>query len=60
MGITLETTDLTATTLKDQDCVVIITDHKDMSIEKIVSNSSLIVDTRNATRGYSESHIVKL
>ncbi len=59
-GIHLESVDLAVDTLKEQDCVVIVTNHKDMPIETIVSNASLIIDTRNVTRGYSDTHIIRL
>jgi len=58
--VVLQSVELSPATLKDQDCVVIVTNHKDMSIETIVSNAALVVDTRNATRGYSDTNIIKL
>ena len=44
----------------DFDCVVIITNHGYYDIEKIVKNSKLIVDTRNATKGISKDTIFKI
>ncbi len=41
------------------DCVVIITDHSDYDYTRIVNESQLIIDTRNATRGISSSKIVR-
>lgn len=41
------------------DCVVIITDHSDYDYARIVSESQLVVDTRNATRGILSSTIVR-
>ena len=41
------------------DCVVIITDHSDYDYTRIVSESRLVVDTRNATRGLVSSNIVR-
>ena len=40
------------------DCVLIVTDHSDYDYEKIVRESKLIVDTRNATRGITSPKIV--
>jgi UDP-N-acetyl-D-glucosamine dehydrogenase len=41
------------------DCVVIITDHSDYDYVRIVRESTLVVDTRNATRGIVSSNIVR-
>jgi UDP-N-acetyl-D-mannosaminuronate dehydrogenase/intein/homing endonuclease len=41
---------LTAEYLQAQDCVLIATDHSAYDWQWIVENSSLVVDTRNATR----------
>jgi UDP-N-acetyl-D-glucosamine dehydrogenase len=41
---------LNESTVRDADCVVIVTDHSSIDYEWIVDNSSVIVDTRNATR----------
>jgi len=40
------------------DCVLIVTDHSDYDYEKIVRDSKLVVDTRNATKGISSPKIV--
>jgi len=45
--------------LGDYDCVVIITDHSDYDYERIVRESRLVVDTRNATRNIQSSKIVR-
>lgn len=51
---------LRADNLKKYDCVVISTDHSDYDYKFIVDNSSLIVDTRNATRGIKgKARIIK-
>ena len=44
----------------DADCVVVITDHTAFDYKALVARSSLIVDTRNALRGVSSPHIVRL
>ncbi len=41
------------------DCVVIVTDHSDYDYKKIVSESQLVVDTRNATKGIGSPKVVR-
>jgi len=41
------------------DCVVIVTDHSDYDYRRIVQESQLVVDTRNATRGIASDKIVR-
>src|ERR1700752_1436868 len=45
--------------LSQYDCVVIVTDHSDYDYRRIVDESQLVVDTRNATRGMESSKIVR-
>jgi UDP-N-acetyl-D-glucosamine dehydrogenase len=45
--------------LGQYDCVLIVTDHSDYDYEQIVRESSLVVDTRNATKGLDGANIVK-
>jgi UDP-N-acetyl-D-glucosamine dehydrogenase len=40
------------------DCVLIVTDHSDYDYARIVRDSKLVVDTRNATRGIKSAKIV--
>jgi UDP-N-acetyl-D-glucosamine dehydrogenase len=40
------------------DCVLIATDHSDYDYRRIVRESRLVVDTRNATRGIQDEKIV--
>jgi UDP-N-acetyl-D-glucosamine dehydrogenase len=44
----------------EADCVVIVTDHSDFNYQQTVELSRLIVDTRNALRGFTSDHIVRL
>jgi len=44
----------------DADCVVIVTDHKDLDYTRIVERAKLIVDTRNALKGNPSAKIVRL
>ena len=46
--IDLSTSPLTEQTLKDHDCVLIVTDHTSVDYEKIGKYAPLVVDTRNA------------
>ncbi len=41
------------------DCVLIVTDHSDYDYARIVRESQLVVDTRNATRGIQSPKIVR-
>ncbi len=51
---------LTEENLGRYDCVIIATDHSDYDYDFIVRNSSLVVDTRNATRGVKDrDNVVK-
>jgi UDP-N-acetyl-D-glucosamine dehydrogenase len=45
--------------LGDYDCVLIVTDHSDYDYERIVNESRLVVDTRNATKGIRSVNIVR-
>jgi UDP-N-acetyl-D-glucosamine dehydrogenase len=45
--------------LRDYDCVVIVTDHSDYDYARVVTQSRLVVDTRNATRGLFSPNIVR-
>ena len=47
-------------TLRDQDCVVIITAHSNIDYSLVAQHAPLIVDTRNDLKGISGEHIVKL
>ena len=44
--------------LGQYDCVLIVTDHSDYDYKRIVQESQLVVDTRNATRGIHSPKIV--
>ena len=45
--------------LGQYDCVLIVTDHSDYDYQRIVNESKLVVDTRNATRGIRAENIVR-
>jgi UDP-N-acetyl-D-glucosamine dehydrogenase len=42
------------------DCVVIVTDHKATDYQSVLDKARLIVDTRNALKGFSSQKIVRL
>jgi UDP-N-acetyl-D-glucosamine dehydrogenase len=44
--------------LGQYDCVVIVTDHSDYDYRRIVQESQLVVDTRNATKGIESPKVV--
>ncbi|MFY9937286.1 MAG: nucleotide sugar dehydrogenase [Silvibacterium sp.] len=45
--------------LAQYDCVLIVTDHSDYDYPRIVRESRLVVDTRNATKGIQSEKIVR-
>ncbi|MDP2942399.1 MAG: UDP binding domain-containing protein, partial [Candidatus Omnitrophota bacterium] len=49
-GQILKSVKLTAATLKDKDCVLILTDHSNIDYQFILEHSRFIFDTRNALR----------
>jgi len=52
-GGVLESVELTAGWLAEADAVVWVTDHSAYDRQWILDNARLVVDTRNATRGFS-------
>jgi UDP-N-acetyl-D-glucosamine dehydrogenase len=42
------------------DCVVIVTDHSTFDYRALVERAPLVVDTRNALKGFESSKIVRL
>jgi UDP-N-acetyl-D-glucosamine dehydrogenase len=51
---------LPETVAGEADCAVIITDHAAFDYKALVERSKLIVDTRNALKGFKSSKIVRL
>ena len=41
------------------DCVLIVTDHSTYDYQRIVAESRLVIDTRNATRGIHAPNIIR-
>jgi len=55
----LGSVELTPAALQSTDCVVVLTDHSTFDYAMIVAHSPLIVDSRNALKGFSASHILR-
>jgi UDP-N-acetyl-D-glucosamine dehydrogenase len=51
---------LTAAEAASHDCTVVLTDHAAFDYPLLVASAPLIVDTRNALRGFSGDHIFRL
>ncbi|HLH09324.1 MAG TPA: nucleotide sugar dehydrogenase [Terriglobales bacterium] len=45
--------------LSQYDCVLIVTDHSDYDYRRIVAESQLVVDSRNATKGIQADNLVR-
>jgi UDP-N-acetyl-D-glucosamine dehydrogenase len=58
-GIDLASQDA-LTSAKQSDCAVIITDHSNFDYRGLLDAAKLIVDTRNALRGFDSEKIVRL
>lgn len=58
--ITYNSISLTDDQLHAADCVIIVTDHSNLSIDRIVEKASFVFDTRNVTSHRKEDHIVRL
>ncbi len=59
-GLALKSVKLTKKALSSPDCTIILTDHSVYDYPWIVKNSKLVFDTKNGTRGISDSRIIKL
>jgi len=57
---TYESVQLTDERLNNADCVVLVTDHAVLDIDRIVDETSLVFDTRNATAHRDDDHVVRL
>ena len=55
-----ESVELSPERLADADCTLIVTDHSEFDIAEIVTHASFVFDTRNATAGYDDEHIISL
>jgi UDP-N-acetyl-D-glucosamine dehydrogenase len=60
-GFDMHSVELSAETLSNADCVLLITDHSNYDWQDILSKAKLVVDTRNATKNKAgAARIVKL
>ena len=60
-SFTLRSTPFTANEVSKYDCVAIITDHSDFDFEPLRSEEGpVVVDTRNALKGWPGQHIFRL
>jgi UDP-N-acetyl-D-glucosamine dehydrogenase len=57
---TYESVPLTDERLADADCVVVVTDHSAIDVDRLVETASLLFDTRDATAGVEADHVVRL
>ncbi len=56
----LQSVQLTPAVLQFTDCVVLLTNHSTFDYAMIAAHSPLIVDSRNALKDFSASHILRL
>jgi UDP-N-acetyl-D-glucosamine dehydrogenase len=59
-GRTYESVPLTDERVAAADCVVLVTDHGAIDVERLAERSSLLFDTRNATAGLEADGVVRL
>ena len=57
---TYESVSLSDERLNAADCVIVVTDHSTLDIDRLVDESSLIFDTRNVTGHHDDDHVVRL
>jgi UDP-N-acetyl-D-glucosamine dehydrogenase len=50
---------LTPESLREQDCVLIVTDHSAYDWAFVIEHGQLVVDTRNATRAVADDRVVR-
>lgn len=58
--IRMESTELSDELLRECDCAIIITSHKTIDYARILAQSRLVVDTRNALKGSSSPKLFRL
>ena len=60
LGVSLRAVPLDAALTSGIDCAVIVTDHADFDYADLVDRAPLVVDTRNALKGFASPTIVRL
>lgn len=56
----IESLELTDEVLRESDCAVLVTAHRQLDYDKILEQSRLVVDTRNAWKGVSNPKLFRL
>jgi len=59
-GVLVPRVDLSPGSLQQVDAVVLVTDHSDVDYASVVRHAPLILDTRNALKGYAAANVVRL
>ena len=61
-GEVLRSLELSPQSIANQDCLIILTDHTIYDFKAIIASAKLVIDTRNATKGFDEfeDRIIKL
>jgi UDP-N-acetyl-D-glucosamine dehydrogenase len=59
-GLPLKSDPLTDQLLRDQDLVVVVTDHADVDYARVLREAPLVLDTRGVIRGQAEGKLVTL
>jgi UDP-N-acetyl-D-glucosamine dehydrogenase len=59
-GAELRSEPLTKELIRNQDCLIIVTDHRSVDYEEMVRSASLIMDTRNVLKGQQGKNIIRL
>jgi UDP-N-acetyl-D-glucosamine dehydrogenase len=61
-GEVLRSEELSPEAIGNQDCLIILTDHSAYDFRAIIASAKLVIDTRNATKGFDEfrDRIIKL
>ncbi|SHG37478.1 nucleotide sugar dehydrogenase [Halobaculum gomorrense] len=57
---TYESAPLTDESLTAADCVILVTDHSSLDVDRLANEATLLFDTRNATGHRDDDHIVRL
>jgi UDP-N-acetyl-D-glucosamine dehydrogenase len=47
-------------TAAEADCTVVLTDHADFDYAALASRARLIIDTRNALKGFPSPNVIRL
>ncbi len=59
-GITLDAQPLQNGMLAGVDCVVVLTDHRNVDYPAVARSAPLVVDTRNVLKGYTGDNVIRL